>query len=534
MFYPSPGFNHIALITIYEISKILSTSLALDKTLRQTLNLIAAHLNMTRGMVCLIQASGQLATVASTGLTREEMQRGEFKMGEGITGKIFQHAIPAVIPDVANEPLFLNKTGAFRQLEGKSIAFLGVPIKVGTECIGVLSFQYEKGEVCKEFQPKLQLLIMAANLIGQTVRLNQKITTERHQLMQEKYRLQKDLANKYSLDGVIGQSKRMQEVFTDVHMAAPGNNTILLRGESGTGKEVIARSIHFLSPRKNKPFIKLNCAALTESLLESELFGHEKGAFTGALHHRKGRFEQAHGGTLFLDEIGDISPAFQVKLLRVLQEREFERVGGNDAIKIDVRLICATNRDLEQAVSSGGFRSDLYFRINVISIYLPPLRERQEDIPLLVENTLARFNKENNVKIEITPQALHILMNCQWPGNVRELENCVARFCTLSHSNLIQASDIPCQANNCPSSILWKHQPYPITTAALHSTDPIQQHSITSNEVQNSLPVNERQRMINAMEKSGWVQAKAARSLNLTPRQMGYALKKYKIDIKKL
>lgn len=375
---------------------------------------------------------------------------------------------------------------------------------------------------------------MVANLIGQNIHLSQKVAMDREQLLQEKIRLQKDLASKYRLQNIIGQSKRMQEVFADVHMAAPGNNTILLRGESGTGKEVIARAIHFLSTRKDKPFIKINCAALSESLLESELFGHVKGAFTGATQDRKGRFEQAHGGTLFLDEIGDISLAFQTKLLRVLQEREFERVGGNSTIKVDVRLICATNRNLEEAVSEDKFRSDLYFRINVISIFLPPLRERREDIPLLIENILARFNQENNAHIRISPEALQILCNCNWPGNVRELENCVARFSTLSSDSLIRDIDIPCQNNHCLSATLWKHQPQPSSIIIKPVAElPYQSPAIETVEAYYQ-PDTERLRLIHAMEKSGWVQAKAARLLKITQRQMGYALKKYNIPVKKL
>ena len=315
------GSSNVALVTIYEIGKILSSSLELHKTLRQVLNVIATHMNMQRGMVCTRQNADELSIIAAIGFSREEMQRGRFNIGEGVTGRIFQTGIPAVIPNVAQEPLFLNRTGASRFAEDNPISFLGVPIKIGRECIGVLSFERESGDKWRGFENDLQLLTMVAGLIGQAIRLNQQVATDREQLMQEKSRLQKELAGKYSLDNVIGQSKRMQEVFADVHMAAPGKSTILLRGESGTGKEVIARSIHFLSSRKDKPFIKVNCAALTESLLESELFGHEKGAFTGALQERKGRFEQADSGTLFLDEIGDVSPAFQVKLLRVLQER---------------------------------------------------------------------------------------------------------------------------------------------------------------------------------------------------------------------
>lgn len=528
--------NRVALVTIYEIGKILSSSLDLHKTLRQVLNVIAVHLNIQRGMVCIREDSEDLSIIAATGFSKEEVLRGRFRVGEGVTGRIFQTGVPAVIPNVVHEPLFLNRTGAKRLVNDLAISFVGVPIKVGRECIGVLSFERETNDKWQGFHDDLQLLTMVANLIGQAIRLHQQVTNDREQLLQDKSRLQKELAGKYSLDNVIGSSKRMQEVFADVHMAAPGKSTILLRGESGTGKEVIARSIHFLSSRKDKPFIKVNCAALSESLLESELFGHEKGAFTGALQERRGRFEQAHGGTLFLDEIGDISPTFQVKLLRVLQEREFERVGGNKTIKVDVRLICATNRNLEEAVSQGEFRADLYFRINVISIFLPPLRERRDDIPLLVENILARFNRDNNAKVGIMPEAMHVLSNCHWPGNVRELENCVERFATMSRSNLIREVDIPCQTNQCLSSTLWKYQPKgavipiaPIAPEPSHEAP----FSAAHNDEDEPEFITEREQLISAMEKSGWVQAKAARQLNLTPRQMGYALRKYNIEVKR-
>lgn len=523
----------IALATIYEISKILGSSLELHKTLREVLNVLAAHIQIERSMVCLLKDTGDLHIVAATGLDHKEVERGRFQVGEGVTGRIFQTAMPAVIPDVATEPFFLNRTGAERVLEKQTIAFIGAPIKIGRECVGVISFERENPNQARGFQNDLQLLAMIANLIGQAIRLNRQVTVDREQLIQEKTRLQKELASKYSLENVIGSSKRMQEVFADVHMAAPGKSTILLRGESGTGKEVIARSIHFLSARKDKPFIKVNCTALTETLLESELFGHEKGAFTGASQERKGRFEQAHGGTLFLDEIGDISPSFQVKLLRVLQEREFERVGGNKTIKVDVRLICATNRNLEEAVSKGEFRSDLYFRINVISIFLPPLRERREDIPLLVESILGRFNQENNARIGITPEAMHVLSHCHWPGNVRELENCVERFATMARTNIIREVDIPCQTNQCLSSSLWQYQPKGTVIPIAPMAAPPEAPAHAEDVIDVPERLSEREQLIGAMERSGWVQAKAARLLNLTPRQMGYALKKYNIEVKR-
>jgi Nif-specific regulatory protein len=311
---------------------------------------------------------------------------------------------------------------------------------------------------------------------------------------------------------------------------------------------VIARAIHDLSPRNKNAFIKVNCAALSESLLESELFGHEKGAFTGAMTERKGRFEQAHGGTLFLDEIGDISSAFQAKMLRVLQEREFERVGGSRSIKVDVRLICATNRNLEKMVVAGTFRADLYYRINVVSVFLPPLRERREDIQPLIAHFLERYNRENQRDLHLAPDALRLLMNCYWPGNVRELENCIERTCTMASADAIQASSFPCHRDRCLTQMLHYREKddavaavQAITTsptgadaeAAPMRPPPAETALPRSVDASAPRPQGERERLLWAMERSGWVQAKAARLLNITPRQMGYALQKYNIEVRK-
>ncbi len=528
----------VELVTIYEISKILGSSLDLHKTLRGVLSLLSSHLHMQRSMVSLVQEDGSLQAVAAVGLSTEEIKRGRFLTGEGVTGRILQSCMPAVIPDVAKEPLFLNRTGS-RKIEAGELAFVGVPIKVGRRCIGVLGIDRESGAAGR-FQGDVRFLSMVANLIGQSVRLHQNVAAEREQLMREKSRLQKELQGKFSLDNVIGVSKRMQQVFSDVHQSAPGKATILLRGESGTGKEAIARAIHYLSSRRDGPFIKLNCAALPESLLESELFGHEKGAFTGATQDRKGRFESAHGGTLFLDEIGDISPAFQAKLLRVLQEREFERVGGNRTIRVDVRLITATNRNLEEMVTKGEFRADLYFRINVVSIFLPPLRDRRDDIPLLVEHFLQKFNRENKREFVVSTEAMQAMSRCYWPGNVRELENCVERLATMTRGSVIRHADLPCQKGQCFSSVLRdygkEHRSVPIVPQGQPVSEiPDEEMPESSGETEGAAePVSERDRLMWAMEKCGWVQAKAARLLNLTPRQMGYALKKYNIEIKLL
>jgi Nif-specific regulatory protein len=383
---------------------------------------------------------------------------------------------------------------------------------------------------------------------------------------------------RYALDNVVGHSRAMQRVFGEVHQAAPSRSTVLLRGESGTGKEEIARAVHYLSPRKDAPFIKVNCAALTESLLESELFGHEKGAFTGAVGDRKGRFELAHGGTLFLDEVGDVSPGFQAKLLRVLQEREFERVGGSKAVKVDVRLICATNRDLERMVQRGEYRADLYYRINVVSIFLPPLRERRDDIPPLVAHFLDRYNKENRKSLKVTPEAMTVLANCYWPGNVRELQNCIERTATMVSGEQIRDLAFPCKSNRCLTQTLHHIDKEDAVAAASSSTinfvgrvpsanksasaparapvpaghdhdddddgddvlriGPTERlndaAAVPARQFGAEPPDGERERLVWAMEQCGWVQAKAARLLKVTPRQLGYALQKHRIEVRKL
>ncbi len=527
--------SNMELVTIYEVGKILSSSLNLSKTLREVLNVLSVHLNTRRGMISLLQESGELHLVGASGLSSEEFKRGRYQSGEGITGRILQSGLPVVLHDISEEPLFLNRTGSLDEATDKTIAFIGVPIKSGKDTIGVLSIDRVADARVGKFHNDVLLLTMVANLVGQTVRLNQAVANDRSQLIQEQQRLKIELHGKYSIDNVVGYSKPMQEVFSQAHLAAPGRATVLLRGESGTGKEVIARAIHFLSPRKDAPFIKVNCAALTETLLESELFGHEKGSFTGAQGERKGRFELAHGGTLFLDEIGDISPAFQAKLLRVLQEREFERVGGNRSIRVDVRLITATNRNLEKAVANGEFRSDLYYRINVVSIYLPPLRDRREDIPYLVERFLNKFNQENKRSLTLSQEAISVLTNCYWPGNVRELENCVERTATMTRNTVIREIDFPCQQGKCLTQELHgERQPIPIIVQPVRrdrpaAPDPVEQDTPSSEPA----PSTERERLIAALKQSGWVQAKAARVLGISTRQLNYALLKYNVEVKK-
>ena len=362
----------------------------------------------------------------------------------------------------------------------------------------------------------VRILSVVASLIGQAVKLNQMITESKRNLLETNLALRQELKSKYKLDNVIGTSKRMQEVFTLVEQVSQSKVTVLLRGESGTGKELIAHAIHYHSPRAEQPFIKLSCAALPETLLESELFGHEKGAFTGAIRAKPGRFELADGGTLFLDEIGDIPLSIQVKLLRVLQEKKFERVGGTKTISVDVRIITATNRDLEAAMQQKLFREDLYYRLNVVPIFIPPLRERKEDIPALIDSFLHRFSAEYGKEVRISPSVLASLAYYPWPGNVRELENCVERLMVQTRGDLIERDDLPVQLQ-VPSAT-------GVTAIPTTPTIPTGTLSKTVEEI-------EKEQITTAMIKCGGVQARAARLLGITPRQLGYKLKKYNISV---
>jgi len=523
----------VELGALYEISKVLSSSLDLAQTIRGVLNILSTYFDdVRRATISLVQESGELHIIGASDMSAEQIARGHFREGEGLTGKILKNGIPVVVPDLSKEPLFINRTGSRTRADTERSAFVGVPIKNGRDVIGVLSYDRESHDRRHAFENDVRFLQMVANLIGQTIRLHQHLAAERALLLHETHRLQKALPGKYNIEHMIGSSRVMQEVFAEVYQAAQSRSTVLLRGESGTGKELIARAIHYLSTRKDGPFIKFNCAALSESLLESELFGHERGAFTGATQERKGRFEMATRGTLFLDEIGDVSPAFQAKLLRVLQEREFERVGGTKTIKVDVRLVAATNRNLEEAVTRGQFREDLYYRLNVVTITLPPLRERRDDIPALVEHFLKRFAADSGRSLGITEEAMQVLKHCAWPGNVRELENCVERIATMTRGDVIRDSDLACRQNMCFSQALHPYGratrpvPIPVVPAPVgHDPDaPLDEPEFTT----------ERERVIWALEQCGWVQARAARMLNLTPRQIGYAILKYKIPVKKL
>jgi len=498
--------------SLFHASNVLSESLDLRKTLQGVLKALNDYFDMKLGMVTLIEPDSDelLLSAIHTDNTNEiEYEEIRYRSGEGLMGTIIEDGKPVIISRIADEPRFLDRIGIYNAL----LPFVAVPILVAYKQVGVLAAQ---PPLCGRFelQERARFMEMVANLIGQSVRLSWKVEQEKQDLTSERDNLRRQVKSDFSFSNMVGHTKSMQRIFDLIRQVAKWNTTVLVRGESGTGKELIANATHYNSPRANAPFVKLNCAALPDNLLESELFGHEKGAFTGAMNTRKGRFEQANGGTIFLDEIGEISGSFQAKLLRVLQEGEFERVGGNKTIKVNVRVIAATNRDLESEVEKNEFREDLYYRLNVMPINLPPLRERTEDIPELAKFLVNKIANSQGRPLEITDSALRILMRHDWPGNVRELENRLERAAIFSVEGVIDR-DVVVETGLEDELQLGSTAP----AAEIDFGDP---------------DMDEREKVIAALEQAGWVQAKAARLLNMTPRQIAYRIQVLNIKVRKI
>jgi Nif-specific regulatory protein len=478
----------------------------LRQGLRQALEILCTRTEMANGTVTIINpVTGQLEIEVAHGLSAEAHRRGKYKIGEGITGRVVATAAPIVVPQISEEPLFLNRTRA--RGGQQTLSFICVPIKHGPQAIGALSVDraYRDGI---DFDRDLQLLTILSGLIAQTVTRIQAVNEERRRLELENTKLRRELSEKYRIENIVSSSSRMQEVFEMIHRVADSSATVLLRGESGTGKTMVAKAIHHNSRRAESPFVAVNCSALPETLLESELFGHEAGAFTGAHGSKKGRFELAEGGTLFLDEIGELTQSVQVKLLNVVQERQFQRLGGIRLIKCNVRLVAATNKDLEKAVAEGSFREDLYYRLNVFPIYLPPLRERRTDILLLAEYFLAKYNEENGKSIRrISTPAIDLLVQYHWPGNVRELQNCMERAVLICDEDSIKSFHLPPTLQTADSI---DHRQEPLTFAAA---------------VENF----ERELIIDALKRAHGNQTKAAQLLDTSLRIINYKIGKFGI-----
>ena len=495
------------LALLFDISQTLDRTMDLSGELGSVLAAIAKHTGMLRGTLTLLNRdTGEISIEIAHGLSEKQLERGRYKPGEGVTGMVVQSGRPIVVPRISEEPMFLNRTRA-RNLSKGDISFICVPIKIGNEVIGTLSVdRLFEGSVSLEEDGRLLSII--ASMVAQAVRLRREAQEERQRLIEENLRLNEELRERFRPANIIGNSSAMQAVFNLIAQVAKSDATVLVRGESGVGKELVAHAIHYNSLRANKPFIRVNCAALPESIIESELFGHEKGAFTGAVTQRKGRFELAQGGTIFLDEIGDLSAATQIRLLRVLQEREFERVGGSETIRVDVRVITATNRDLEELMRKWQFRQDLYYRLNVFPIHIPPLRERRTDILLLADYFVEKYSKANNKNVRrISTSAIDMLTRYHWPGNVRELENVIERAVILTGDDVLHGH----------------HLPPTLQTAEATGT-------VVRAALDDALESLERDMIIDALKNARGNKAKAAKALGITERIMGLRVLKHNIS----
>ncbi len=520
------------LTAFFAISQELASSPDLDGALKRILEIMDEKLGLHRSSILLIESdSDELRTEIAHGLSEEEIRKGRFKEGEGITGAVLKTGDPIVVPDISREPRFLNRTGSRseRASRGK-LAFLAVPLTFQARKVGVLSADCTIEPGSGNLDEELRVLTTISSIIAQAVILRKQFVEERKKLEERALRLEHHLKDRYSIEGWIGRSRIMQQISESIHLVAKSRATVLIMGESGTGKEVVAKAIHFNSPRSRRPFVQINCAAIPESLLESELFGHEKGAFTGAHVSRPGKFEQAHEGTLFLDEVGEISPAVQVKLLRVLQERVVERVGGTKTIPVDVRIIAATNRNLEEAIRKNQFREDLYYRLNVVPIYLPPLRQRKEDIPLLVNHFLGRFNQENGRSVTIFPEAISALIEHDWPGNVRELENTVERLVVMSQADSIDMTDVRRTLALFPSTLPHRREVEEKAASLVSGGGNGSYRKGESLLLPEAVSELERAKILDVLDRTGWIKTRAAALLGITPRQLGYRMMKYGID----
>ncbi|MFG1431978.1 sigma 54-interacting transcriptional regulator [Xanthobacter sp. V2C-8] len=429
---------------LYQISQVISESEDLTQSLAIILKVMQKRLKVHRGTVTLYDRGSETIFIhESFGLSDEEKSRGVYLPGEGLTGEVVETGKPIVVPHLAADPRFLDRTRAHADGSASRASFFCVPIIHSRKVLGTISAErvYLDQRLLKQ---DVEIIATVASMIAPAVELYLLENVEKVRLENENRRLKSVLKRRFTPSNIIGNSKPMQEVYGLIEKVAATKATVLVLGESGVGKELVANAIHYNGSSADGPFVVFNCAALPESIIESELFGHEKGAFTGALGTRKGRFELADGGTIFLDEVGELSLPMQAKLLRVLQQKTFDRVGGSKPIRVDLRIIAATNRDLPQMVEKGTFREDLYYRLNVFPITIPPLRDRASDVILLADHFVAKCAQESGKEVKrISTPALNMLMAYHWPGNVRELENVIERSVILSDDGVIHGYNLP-------------------------------------------------------------------------------------------
>ncbi len=492
---------------LFQVSEVVAKSSDLEEAILEVMDELAGKFGILQAFLTVLNRnSSKIYIEVAYGLTQEQKVRGEYKIGEGIVGEVVKTGEPVIIRHISDEPRYLNKTRSTSKPDDED-SFICVPIKAKNQIIGTLSVKL-KYYSNRSFQNELQFLTIMASMFARLVRSRQDKIEELEKLHYRKLREQGLYSYNDRITSLVGETGKMQEVYDLISKVAMTNATILIRGESGVGKELVARAIHDQSPRNKQQMISINCAAIPENLIESELFGYEKGAFTGADKLNKGRFELAEKSTIFLDEIGDLPPNLQVKLLRVLQEKEFQRLGGHETIKADVRIITATNRDLEELMLKNEFREDLYYRLNVFPVFIPPLRERRADIPLLVNHFIEKYNNIHGLEIKrISSTAIDLLMTYHWPGNIRELENCIERAAILSTDKVIRSHNLPPTLQSAAST-----------------------HSRVDGSLEAILENVEKQMLIDALNMSKGNISKAADQLKLTERMMGLRIKKYEID----
>jgi Nif-specific regulatory protein len=497
------------LSTLLEISQTLAAASNQKHAFHQVLALLQRHHGVVRSTIALAsEGDGEIEVVAAVRPAgASESKAAKFRLGEGITGRVVQSGKPIVVPRVSREPMFLRRTSERPELANHDISYVCVPILLNRKAIGALGADFPF-KADRNFDRTVKFLGVVASLLAQAVRIQRAIDAERDRLREENTHLRSELRERYDFSNILGTSGPMRLVYEQVAQVARTDTTVLIRGESGTGKELIAQAIHYNSLRSKRPFIKVSCAALPESLIESELFGYEKGAFTGAQTAKKGRFELAEGGTLFLDEIGELNLSIQVKLLRVLQAREFERLGAMKTMRANVRLIAATNKDVEAAIAQGAFREDLYYRLNVFAIFIPSLRERKPDLPLLADHFLEKASLAHGKAIKrISTPAIDMLMAYHWPGNVRELENAIERAVVVCDGQVVHAH----------------HLPPTLQTAASSGT-------AMSLSLSDAIAAYEKDLIQDALKTSRGNRAKAARLLNSTGRIINYKVRQLGID----
>jgi Nif-specific regulatory protein len=505
------GQSEKELAILYQISQAAATHPhTVSELLIEVLDIMETELSVSRGTFTLRKPDTEIFVIeASRGLTAEEKKRGQYKLGEGITGRVAQTGQSALIPDISKDPRFLNLT---KSRTGNPTAFICVPVIYRKAVIGTMSIDLSITTDVEALRRYQRFLELVANILAEAVASIREELEEREGLISENEKLRRQLGDRYRMHNIIGNCSAMRSVYEQIVQVANSTATVLIRGESGTGKELVARAIHFGSERRNNAFVSVNCAALPENLIESELFGHEKGAFTGATQQRKGRFEMANGGTIFLDEIGDISPAVQVRLLRVLQERTFERVGSSESVSVNVRVLAATSRNLEKEISEEKFREDLYYRLNVFPIILPPLRERRSDIMLLADHFLQKYGEMYGKSIKRTStSAINMMMAYHWPGNVRELENCIERA-------VLTASDEVIHGYNLPPSLQTSDE----TQTSIFPKD--------GADLKTMVESYEKEILIDALKKHRGNAAASARYLNTTQRIINYRIQKLGIN----